>query len=109
LGNNKLKSKPTELIGFSDANHGGAQGEKSYSGSLIYSQGLIGWRIHIQQSTTLFSAESELIALVEFTQDVLWASNLLQETINLTPTLCLFNNNLSTKAICSNKIYHHGT
>jgi hypothetical protein len=109
LGINKLKSQTTELIGFLDADHGGDKEAKSYSGSLIYYQGLIGWRSHIQQSTTLLSAESELIALVECSQDVLWVSNLLQETIDLKPTLRLFNNNLSTKAICSNEIYHHGT
>jgi hypothetical protein len=75
LGNNKLKSKSSKLIGFTDANHGKAKEAKLYSGSLIYYQGLIGWRSHIQQSTTLSSAESELIALVECTQDVLWALN----------------------------------
>jgi hypothetical protein len=107
LGINKLKSKTMEVIGFADANHGGAKERKLYSGSLVYYQGLIGWRSHIQKSTTLLSAKLELVALVECSQDVLWVSNLLQETVGLTPTLRLVNDNLSTHAICLNEIYHH--
>jgi hypothetical protein len=109
LGIKKLKSKPRKLLGFSNTNHGGAKEAKSYSGSLIYYQGLIGWRSHIPKSTTLSSAKLELVSLVKCSQEVLWASNLLQENIGLTPTLHLFNDNLSTQAILQNEIYHHGT
>jgi hypothetical protein len=70
---------------------------------------LIDWQSHIQKSTSLSLEELELIALFEYTQDILWVSKLLQETIHLTPNLCLFNNNLSTQAILTNKVYHHGT
>ena len=109
LGTSNLKSGPNERVGFSNANHGGAKEAKFYSGSLIYFHSLFGWQSHIQKLTTLSLAKSKLVSLVECARDLMLASNILEETIQLKLTLELSNNNQSTIAICKNEFYNHGT
>jgi hypothetical protein len=108
LGQNNLKQEPNELIGFSDSDWNGSKSWNSYSASIIYVHGTVGWRSHKQQSVALSSAEGEYVSLSDSSQDLLWCKNVLEE-LHILPKLTLCTDNQSAIAIASNPIYHHGT
>ena len=108
LGQNDLNHKPIELLAFSDSDWNGSKAWNSYSASVIYFHGTVGWRSHKQQSVALSSAEGEYVSLSECSQDLLWCKNVLDE-LRHSPKLKLFSDNQSAIAIASNPIYHHGT
>jgi transposase InsO family protein len=109
LGQNDLNQKPHELVGYSDSDWNGSKAWNSYSGSVIYYNGTIGWRSHKQDVVALSSAEGEYIALTECNQDLLWAANVLEEITRVKPTLTLYTDNQSSMQIAKKPIYHHGT
>ncbi|MBW0497484.1 hypothetical protein O181_037199 [Austropuccinia psidii MF-1] len=109
LGGNNLQHDLNTIIGFSNANWGGSKECKSFSGSLIYYQGAIGWRSHKQKLVALSSAEAEYNALTECSQDLFWLKQLLYEMSTNKCSGTLFSDNQSAIAIASNQIYHHGT
>ncbi|MBW0537292.1 hypothetical protein O181_077007 [Austropuccinia psidii MF-1] len=106
---NSLKHQQDHILGFTDSDWGGSVESKSFSASIIYYHGTLGWRSHKQKVVALSSAEAEYNAATEATQDLLWTKNLLLESTNLKPKLTLFTDNQSTIAIASNHVYHHGT
>ncbi|PLW26977.1 hypothetical protein PCASD_23030 [Puccinia coronata f. sp. avenae] len=108
LGQNDLKQDPNELIGFSDSDWNGSKSWNSYSASIIYFHGTIGWRSHKQQSVALSSAKGGYVSLSDSSQDLLWCMNVLKE-LRILPKLTLCTDNQSAIAIASNPIYHHGT
>ncbi|MBW0525253.1 hypothetical protein O181_064968 [Austropuccinia psidii MF-1] len=109
LGQNNLQHDLNTIIAFSNANLGGSKECKSFSGSLIYYQGAIGWHSHKQKVVSLSSAKVEDNALPECSQDLLWLKKLIYKisTINFSGTL--FSDDQSAMAISSNQIYHCGT
>ncbi|KAA1095011.1 hypothetical protein PGT21_050223 [Puccinia graminis f. sp. tritici] len=109
LGQNDLDRKPHELVGYSDSDWNGSKAWNSYSGSVIYYNGTIGWRSHKQGVVALSSAEGEYVALTECNQDLLWAANVLEEITQVKPSLTLYTDNQSSMQIAKNPIYHHGT
>ncbi|MBW0559486.1 hypothetical protein O181_099201 [Austropuccinia psidii MF-1] len=109
LGGNNLQHDLNTIIGFSDANWGGSKEFKSFSGSLIYYQGAIGWRSHKQKVIALSSAEAEYNTLTECSQDLLWLKQLIYEISTIKCSRTLFARSQSAIAIASNQIYHHGT
>ncbi|PLW18034.1 hypothetical protein PCASD_19810 [Puccinia coronata f. sp. avenae] len=108
LGQNDLKQESNELIGFSDSDWNGSKSWNSYSASIIYFHGTVGWRSHKQQTVALSSAEGEYVSLSDSSQDLLWCMNVLEE-LHILPKLTLCTDNQSAIAIASNPIYHHGT
>jgi hypothetical protein len=108
LGQNDFKQEPNDLIGFSDSDWNGSRSWNSYSASVIYFHGTVGWRSHKQQTVALSSAEGEYVSLSDSSQDLLWCMNVLEE-LRILPKLTLCTDNQSAIAIASNPIYHHGT
>ncbi|MBW0555741.1 hypothetical protein O181_095456 [Austropuccinia psidii MF-1] len=106
---NNLKNQQNHILGFTKSDWGGSEECKSFSASIIYYHGTLGWRSHKQKVVALSSAEAEYNAATEAIQELLWLKNLLLETTNLIPKLTLFTDNQSTIAIASNHVYHHGT
>ncbi|MBW0479870.1 hypothetical protein O181_019585 [Austropuccinia psidii MF-1] len=82
LGGNNLQHSNNHLLGFSNSDWGGAEGYKSFSASIIYCHGTIGWRSHKQKVVALSSAEAEYNALSENAQDLEWMRNLIFEATN---------------------------
>ncbi|MBW0465734.1 hypothetical protein O181_005449 [Austropuccinia psidii MF-1] len=109
LGQNNLQHDLNTIIGFSNAYWGGSKECKSFSSSLIYYQGAIGWCSHKQKVVALSSAGVEYNALTECSQDLLWLKQLLYKISTIECSGTLFSNNQSAIAITSNQIYHHGT
>ncbi|MBW0461131.1 hypothetical protein O181_000846 [Austropuccinia psidii MF-1] len=109
LGGNNLQHDLNTIIGISDADWGGSKECRSFSGSLIYYQGAIGWRSHKQKVVALSSAEAEYNALTECSQDLLWLKQLIHKISTIKCSGTLFSDNQSAIAIASNQIYHHGT
>ena len=109
LGQNDLKQDPHELVGYSDSDWNRSKTWNSYSGSVIHFNGTIGWRSLNQDVVALSSAKGEYISLTECNQDLLWASNVLEEITSVKPTLTLYTDNQSSMQIAKNPIYHHGT
>ncbi|MBW0519012.1 hypothetical protein O181_058727 [Austropuccinia psidii MF-1] len=104
-----MKHSKTQILGFTDSDWGGGTEKKSFSGSLIYFHGALGWRAHKQKIVALSSAEAEYNALTESAQDLLWIRQLIFETTNAETQCLLHSYNQSAIAIASNPIYHHGT
>ncbi|MBW0487558.1 hypothetical protein O181_027273 [Austropuccinia psidii MF-1] len=88
---------------------GGGTEKKSFSGSLIYFHGALGWRAHKQKVVALSSTEAEYNAMTESTQDLAWMKQVIQEAIGVTCMCTLHSDNQSAISIASNPIYHHGT
>ncbi|KAH9452549.1 hypothetical protein Pst134EB_033519 [Puccinia striiformis f. sp. tritici] len=109
LGQNNLDQQSHELVGYSDSDWNGSKAWNSYTGSVIYYNGTVGWCSHKQDVVALSSAEGEYIALTECNQDLLWAANVLEEITQVKPILTLFTDNQSSMQIAKNPIYHHGT
>ncbi|MBW0497553.1 hypothetical protein O181_037268 [Austropuccinia psidii MF-1] len=108
LGSNLVSHSKTEILGFTDSDWGGGTERKSFSGSLIYFYGALGWREHKQKVVALSSAEAEYNALTESAQDLAWTKQLIFETTNNEVSCTLHSDNQSAIAIASNPVYHHG-
>ncbi|MBW0481569.1 hypothetical protein O181_021284 [Austropuccinia psidii MF-1] len=93
LGKNLLKHSKTQLLGFTDSYWGGSTEKKSFSGSLIYFHGVLGWRAHKQKIVALSSDEAEYNAVSESAQDLLWKRNSISKqpiqrpNVYFTPTI----------------------
>ncbi|KAI7957540.1 hypothetical protein MJO28_004635 [Puccinia striiformis f. sp. tritici] len=109
LGQNDLNHGSHELVGYSDSDWNGSKAWNSYSGSVLYYNGTIGWRSHKQDVVALSSAEGEYVALTKCNQDLLWAASVLEEITQIKPKLTLFTDNQSSMQIAKNPNYHHGT
>ncbi|MBW0470525.1 hypothetical protein O181_010240 [Austropuccinia psidii MF-1] len=109
LSQNHTNCVKTKIVGYTDSDWGGGTEKKSFSGSLIYFYGALGWRAHKQKLVALSSAEAEYNAMTEFTQDLAWMKEVIQEAIGVTCMCTLHSDNQSAISIVSNPIYHHGT
>ncbi|MBW0507591.1 hypothetical protein O181_047306 [Austropuccinia psidii MF-1] len=109
LGQNILRQSDKSIIAFTDSDWGGSEGYKSFSASIIYYHGVIGWRSHKQKVVFLLSSEAKYNTMTEGTQDLQWISNLIFEITNKRKQQILYSDNQSTISIASNHIYHHGT
>ncbi|MBW0462946.1 hypothetical protein O181_002661 [Austropuccinia psidii MF-1] len=109
LGSNFVSHSKTEILGFTDSNRGGGTKRKSFSGSLIYLYGALGWRAHKQKVVALSSAASEYNALTKSAQDLVWTKQLIFEITNNELLCTLHSDNQSAIEIASNPVYHHGT
>ncbi|MBW0547422.1 hypothetical protein O181_087137 [Austropuccinia psidii MF-1] len=109
LGINLMSHSETQIFGFTDSDWGGGTEKKSFSGSLIYFYGALGWRAHKQKVVALSSAEAEYNALTESVQDLAWTKQLIFEVTNKVRSCTLHSDNQSAIAIASNPVYHHGT
>ncbi|MBW0497574.1 hypothetical protein O181_037289, partial [Austropuccinia psidii MF-1] len=109
LVKNLLKHPKTQILGFTNLDWGGGTEKKSFSSSLIYFYGVLGWRAHRKKIVAPSSAEAEYNALTESAQDLLWIQQIIFGTTN-TETQCIINSdNQSGIAIAANPVYHHGT
>ncbi|MBW0545431.1 hypothetical protein O181_085146 [Austropuccinia psidii MF-1] len=109
LGSNFVSHSKTKILRFTYSNWKGGTKRKSFSGSLIYFYGALGWRAHKQKFVALSSAEAEFNALTESAQDLAWTKQLIFETPNNEVLCTLHSDNQSAIAIASNPVYHHGT
>ncbi|MBW0465060.1 hypothetical protein O181_004775 [Austropuccinia psidii MF-1] len=109
LGQNHLNHLKSEIVGFTDSDWGGGTEKKSFSGSLIYFHGALGWRAYKKKVVALSSTEAEYNAMTESTQDLAWMKQIVQEAIGITCTCTLHSDNQTAISIASNPIYHHGT
>ncbi|MBW0467243.1 hypothetical protein O181_006958 [Austropuccinia psidii MF-1] len=109
LGCKELFHSPEEIICFTDSDWGGAKENRSFSGSIIYYHGSLGWRSQKQRVVALSSAEAKYNALSSCCQDSEWICQLLFEITNKRITSIIYSDNQSSIALASNRIYHHGT
>ncbi|MBW0536281.1 hypothetical protein O181_075996 [Austropuccinia psidii MF-1] len=103
LGSNLMSHSKTQVFGFTDSDWGGGTEKKSFSGSLIYFYGALGWRAHKKKVVALSSSEAKSI------QDLEWTKQLIFEVTNKEVSCNLHSDNQSAIAIASNPVYHHGT
>ena len=75
-GNGKL-----ELNGYSDSNYAGDNdSRKSTSGyMMIFAGGAVSWQSRLQKCITLFTTETEYIAITEGGKELLWMQKFLRE------------------------------
>ncbi|MBW0529674.1 hypothetical protein O181_069389 [Austropuccinia psidii MF-1] len=99
----------SQIYGFTDSNWGGGTEKKSFSGSLFYFHGALGWRAHKQKVVALSLAEAEYNALTKSAQDLSWIKQLVYESTNKELSCVVHSNNQSSIAIASHPIYHHET
>ncbi|MBW0524133.1 hypothetical protein O181_063848 [Austropuccinia psidii MF-1] len=109
LGKNLLKHSETQILGFTNSDWGGSTEKKSFSGSLIYFHGVLGWRAHKQKIVSLSSAEAEYNALTESAQDLLWIQQLIFETTKTETHSSRHSDNQSAISIASNPVHHNRT
>ncbi|MBW0506779.1 hypothetical protein O181_046494 [Austropuccinia psidii MF-1] len=109
LGCKKLTHSLGEIICFTNSDWGGAKENRSFSGSIIYYHGSLGWRSQKQQVVALSSAEAEHNALSSCCQDSEWICQLIFEITNKKITSIIYSDNQSSIALASNRFYHHGT
>ncbi|MBW0493000.1 hypothetical protein O181_032715 [Austropuccinia psidii MF-1] len=109
LGSNLMSHFETRIFGFTDSDWGGGTEKKSFSGSLIYFYGALGWRAQKQKVVALSSEEAEYNALTESVQDLAWTKQLIFEVTNKEISCTLHSNNQSAIAIASNPVCHHST
>jgi hypothetical protein len=99
------------LVGYVDADWGGAEDRKSTTGYLfLLNNAPISWTSKKQQTVALSSTEAEYIALAQATKEAIWLRKLLkdlgQEQIN--PTI-IYEDNKSAIALASNSSHHQRT
>ncbi|MBW0497850.1 hypothetical protein O181_037565 [Austropuccinia psidii MF-1] len=109
LGRNLMIHPDCQIYGITDSDLGGGTEKKSFSGSLVYFHGTLGWRAHKQKVVAFSSAEAEYNALTKSAQDLSWIKQLIYESTNKEVSCILHSDNQSAIAITSNPIYHHGT
>ncbi|MBW0559032.1 hypothetical protein O181_098747 [Austropuccinia psidii MF-1] len=109
LGRNQIMHPDSQIYGFTNSNWGGGTEKKSFSGSLIYFHGALGWRAHKKKFVALSSAKAKYNALTKSAQDLSWIKKLVYESTNKELSCVLHSDNQSAIAIASNPIYHHGT
>ncbi|MBW0543580.1 hypothetical protein O181_083295 [Austropuccinia psidii MF-1] len=109
LGRNQIMHPDSQIYGFTNSDWGGGTEKKSFSGSLIYFHGALGWRAHKQKVVALSPAEAKYNALTKSAQDLSWIKQLVYESINKELPCVLHSNNQSAIAMASNPIYHHRT
>ncbi|MBW0517419.1 hypothetical protein O181_057134 [Austropuccinia psidii MF-1] len=109
LGSNLMSHSKTQIFGFTDSDLGGGTEKKSFSVSLIYFFGALGWRAHNQKVVALSSAEAKYNAPTKSMQDLAWTKQLIFELTNKEMSCTLHSDNKSAIAIASNPVYHHGT
>ncbi|MBW0474815.1 hypothetical protein O181_014530 [Austropuccinia psidii MF-1] len=109
LGHKGLTHSPEEIICFTDSDWGGAKENRSFSGSIIYYHGTLGWRSQKQRVVAVSSAEAEYNALSSCCQDSEWICQLIFEITNKKITSIIYSDNQSSIALASSRIYHHGT
>ncbi|MBW0523412.1 hypothetical protein O181_063127, partial [Austropuccinia psidii MF-1] len=109
LGCKKLTHSLEEIVCFSDSDWGGAKENRSFSGSIIYYHGSLGWRSQKQRVVALSSAEAEYNALSSCCQDSEWICQLIFEITNKKITSIIYSDNQSSIALASNRFYHHST
>ncbi|MBW0483613.1 hypothetical protein O181_023328 [Austropuccinia psidii MF-1] len=109
LGIQSLTHSPEEILCFTDSDWGGANEKRSFSGSLIYFFGTIGWKSQKQRVVALSSAEAEYNAMSSCCQDSEWLCQLISEITFKKISSTIYSDNQSSMALASNRIYHHGT
>ncbi|MBW0498231.1 hypothetical protein O181_037946 [Austropuccinia psidii MF-1] len=109
LGIQGLTHSPDKILFFTDSDWGGANEKRSFSGSVIYFFGTIGWKSQKQCVVALSSAEAEYNALSSCCQDSEWLCQLISEITFKKINSTIYSNNQSSIALASNRIYHHGT
>ncbi|MBW0506375.1 hypothetical protein O181_046090 [Austropuccinia psidii MF-1] len=109
LGRNHIMHPDSQIYGLTDSNWGGGTEKKSFSGSLVYFHGALGWRAHKQKVVAMSSAKAAFNALNRSAQDLSWINQLFYKSANKELSCVLHSNNQSSIAIASNPIYHHGT
>ncbi|MBW0532197.1 hypothetical protein O181_071912 [Austropuccinia psidii MF-1] len=109
IGCKELTHSLEEIICFTDSDWGGAEENRSFSGSIIYYHGSLGWRSQKQCVVALSSAEAEYNALSSFCQDSEWICQLIFKITNKKITSIIYSDNSSSIALASNCIYHHST
>ncbi|MBW0473477.1 hypothetical protein O181_013192 [Austropuccinia psidii MF-1] len=88
---------------------GGKNEKRSFSGSIVYFFGTIGWKSQKQCVVALSSAEAEYNALSSCCQDSEWLYQLISEITFKKINSIIYSDNQSSIALASNRIYHHGT
>ncbi|MBW0576531.1 hypothetical protein O181_116246, partial [Austropuccinia psidii MF-1] len=106
---NLMSHSENQILGFTDSDLGGGTEKKSFSFSLIYFHGALGWREHKQKVVALSSAEAKYNVLTKSVQDIAWTKQLIFEVTNNEMSCTLHSDNQSAIAIASNPVYHHGT
>ncbi|MBW0566499.1 hypothetical protein O181_106214 [Austropuccinia psidii MF-1] len=109
LGRNLMIHPDSQIYGFTNSDWGGGTEKKSFSGSLFYFHGALGWRAHKQKVVALSSAKAEYNALTKSAQDLSCIKQLIYESTNKEVSCILHSDNKSAIAIASNPIYHHRT
>ncbi|MBW0505466.1 hypothetical protein O181_045181 [Austropuccinia psidii MF-1] len=109
LGCKELIHSLEEIICFTDSDWGGAKENRSFSGSITYYHGCLGWRSQKQCVVALSSGEAEYNALSSCCKDSEWIFQLIFKVTNKKITSIIYSDNQSSIALASNRIYHHGT
>lgn len=99
------KSGINHIVGFSDADWGGANDRHSTSGYVFQmSNGPISWKSQKQSTVALSSCEAEYIAMSTATQEAIWYYNL-QKELKQENSINLFCDNQSAMITAENNAY----
>ncbi|MBW0511601.1 hypothetical protein O181_051316, partial [Austropuccinia psidii MF-1] len=109
LEQNGIQHNSYNIIVFCNADWGGSKDRKSFSASIIYYAGSIGWQSHKQKVLALSSTEAEYNSMTKCCQDLLWVKQLIFEATKNHFLGILYSDNQSAISIASNHIYHHNT
>ncbi|MBW0489703.1 hypothetical protein O181_029418 [Austropuccinia psidii MF-1] len=109
FGRNQIIHPYSQIYGLTNSDWAGGTEKESFSGSLVYFHGALGWRAHKQKVVVLSSAKAKYNALTKSAQDLSWIKQLIYESANKDFSCVLHSNNHGAIAIASNPVYHHGT
>ncbi|MBW0505940.1 hypothetical protein O181_045655 [Austropuccinia psidii MF-1] len=109
LGKNLMIHSDFQIYGYTDFDWGGGTEKKSFSGSLVYFHGILGWRAHKQKVVALSSAKAKYNTSTESAQDLSWIKQLIYESTNKEVSCILHSDNQSAISIASDPTYHHRT
>ena len=99
------------IEGFSDADHGGQEHQRSISGYVfLFDGGAVSWSSKKQTIVAQSSTEAEYVALAHATKEALWICMLLSNLLSpLTAPTILFGDNLSSISLAKNDAFHSRT
>jgi hypothetical protein len=105
----------SQIVAYADASHESAVNAASFSGSIIYYYGAVGWRCQKQDNDgpSLSTTKAKYRACSKTGQDVRWLEQLLQDInpfVNQSvPKALLYCDNRGALALLKNPQYQHRT
>lgn len=97
----------SDFTGFVDADWGGGEGRKSFSGFVYFlANGPVSWAAQKQKVVALSSTEAEYIGITEASKDAVFLSNLHVELFGQSIHPLLYNDNQSALKMARNPIFH---